>query len=970
MKKGLHKFSLIVLVVFIYAANCKDASKKDFKSTPNSIVKRPDLYLPGDLQATLWAESPMLYNPTNMDVDIKGRIWITEAVNYRNFNNDSSRFFHLPDGDRIMILEDTNGDGKADSSKVYVQDPDLLAPVGIAVIGNKVVVSCSPNLIVYTDENGDDIPDKKEIFLTGFGGKDHDHSLHAVYAGPDGNWYFNAGNSGPHNVKDKSGWTLRSGSIATGGSPYSKENHGNQKSDDGSVWVGGLALRVNPDGTGLKVMGHNFRNSYEVIPDSYGNLWQNDNDDQVVTCRTTWLMEGGNAGYFSSDGTRFWQADQRPGQDVFSAHWHQDDPGVMPAGDRSGAGAPTGIVLNESDALGSQYLGMLLSADAGRNVIFSYHPHVKQSGYDLGRRENFVTSLAEDNAGYVWNDSAQNQNKEKWFRPSDVTIGTDGAIYIADWYDPVVGGHQMKDQKGYGRIYRITPKSKKLTLPQIDLGTTQGQLQAFKSPAINVRNQGFVKLRQQGAPVIQTVKTLLTDSNPYIRARAVWLLSKLGPGGKAEVENMLNNQDEQLRAAAYRALRQTAPDVLPYAAKMASDTSAFVRREVAISLRDIPFKQTKNIILELIKGFDGEDRWYLETLGTVLHGHEAEVYPEVVKLFGGNKPAFQWNKQMAALAWRLHPKEAVGDLMVRAKAASLPVHERKAALTALAFINNKAAADSMVMLAKNDLPEISEHAAYWLSFRQSNDWYGLLDWNKTGMHTGYERKLALMKVNKQIILDKSQPLNERKGRAQKMAADSVGGQLLIGLAEEKKLPEELIQFIGNKIFQNPDASIRVQASKYFKRPGVDKVYSIADISNAPADAARGKEVFSSRCASCHKVAGEGSSLGPELTNIKEKFDKTELLDAIINPGAAIVFGYEPWLVNTKDGTSLYGFLISDNKKAIVLKDISGLKHVIPKNKISSKQRQEKSLMPDPVNNGLTEQNLADVAAYLMKARNR
>ena len=76
------------------------------------------------------------------------------------------------------------------------------------------------------------------------------------------------------------------------------------KSDDGKVWVGGLALRVNTDGTGLKVMGHNFRNSYEVITDSYGNLWQNDNDDQVVTCRTTWLMEGGNAGYFSADGTR------------------------------------------------------------------------------------------------------------------------------------------------------------------------------------------------------------------------------------------------------------------------------------------------------------------------------------------------------------------------------------------------------------------------------------------------------------------------------------------------------------------------------------------------------------------------------------------------------------------------------------------------------------------------------------------
>jgi hypothetical protein len=98
-----------------------------------------------------------------------------------------------------------------------------------------------------------------------------------------------------------------------------QENKSSQISDDGKVWVGGVALRVNPDGTGLKVLGHNFRNSYEVIPDSYGNVWQNDNDDQVVTCRTTWLMEGGNAGYFSSDGSRSWQGDQRPGR-IFFVH--------------------------------------------------------------------------------------------------------------------------------------------------------------------------------------------------------------------------------------------------------------------------------------------------------------------------------------------------------------------------------------------------------------------------------------------------------------------------------------------------------------------------------------------------------------------------------------------------------------------------------------------------------------------------
>lgn len=959
-----HFGTMFLLLAFLFSA-CNQTSKpKPKKDTANRQSKSLDLYIPEDLEATLWAESPMFYNPTNMDVDIKGRIWITEAVNYRNYNNDSTKFFHHSNGDRVMILEDTDGDGKADKSKVFVQDTSLVSPLGIAVIGNKVIVSCSPNLIVYTDDNADDIPDKKEIFLTGFGGKDHDHSLHAVYAGPDGNWYFNTGNAGPHHVTDKAGWTLRSGSIYTGGSPYNKKNEGNKTSDDGKVWVGGLALRINPNGSGLKVMGHNFRNSYEVIPDSYGNLWQNDNDDQVVTCRTTWLMEGGNAGFFSSDGTRYWQADQRPGQDIFTAHWHQDDPGVMPAGDCSGAGAPTGIVINESDLLGKKYQGLLLSADAGRNVIFGYHPSLTKSGYDLGKRQNFITSLSEDNTGYVWNDSAQNSLKEKWFRPSDVTIGTDGAIYVADWYDPVVGGHQAEDTVSYGRIYRIAPKNKKLPVPVIDLHTTAGQLLALKSPAINVRSQGFEKLRQQGETVTESLLPLLDDDNRYVQARTIWLLSQLGDKGLSAVEKILEDPDEEYRATAYRAIRQAVPDILPYAQKMAKDPSAFIRREVAISLRDLPYANTKPILLELIKTYDSDDRWYLETLGSTLEGHEAEIYPEILSLLGGGKSATAWNRQMAHFAWRLHPAAAVGDLASRANDSTLPSIDRQSALTALGFIKDKSAVEAMVKLMKAKQQDVTEQAAYWLSFRQGNDWSELYNWKSIDFNTAYERRLAQMKVKRQIVLDNRQSLNERKWRMQEMARDSIGGQLLIGLAAEKKIPGILLPFVAEKIFENPDVTVRVQASKYFERPGRGQTYSIQDISALPADLKKGASLFMSNCANCHKLGADGKTVGPNLTGITMKFNKTELLDAIINPSAAIVFGYEPWIVNTKDGQSIYGFLISDNKQTIIIKDILGQNHTIKKASISSQQKQDKSLMPDPVSNGLTQQDLADIVSYL------
>ncbi len=948
---------LVILVVICFA--CKPDKRGE-------VEKKPDLFLPEDLEATLWAESPLFYNPTNIDVDARGRIWVTEAVNYRNYNNDSTKVLHHEKGDRVVILEDTNGDGKADDSKVFVQDRDLVSPLGIAVIGNKVFVSCSPHLIVYTDTDGDDKPDSKEILLTGFGGKDHDHSLHAVIGGPDGKLYFITGNAGPHIVKDKSGWTLRSGSIYTGGSPFNLKNQGNMKSDDGNVWVGGLALRMDMQGRGLKVLAHNFRNAYELAIDSRGDLWQNDNDDQVVACRTSWLMEGGNAGYFSTDGTRTWQADQRPWQDVFTAHWHQDDPGVMPAGDKTGAGAPTGIVVNEGDALGKKYRGLLLSADAGRNVIFGYHPQRLNSGYDLGARTNFITSLQEDNPGYVWNDSSDHKAKDKWFRPSDVAIGTDGAIYVADWYDPIVGGHQMQDATGYGRIYRITPKGKSLIQPSIDIGAVKGQLAALKSPAINVRYTAFEKLKSQGPSIIDKVRPLLQDENPYHQARAIWLLSYLGAEGRAEVERMLSYQEEDIRLVAFRALRQTTSEILPYAEKLAADPSPFVRREVIIALHDLPFQKAKPVLLSMLDRYDGHDRWYLEALGFALSGHESEIFPELIKRLNpkGLGPE-EWDEKLVSLAWRLHPVSAVDDLKARAGASSLPEAERSRALTTLAFIHSRSAAEAMITLSKSENKEVAEQATYWLTFRQSNDWYSLLDWSKTGINAALEQKVNAMKVKRGRILDALMPLDEKKWNAQDMAKDPIGGQMLLGLVAEKKLPEPLVPVVEALLIENPDRSVRIQASLYFKKPGSDISFSIPSIMKMNKDALTGKSIFSTSCATCHRVHGAGMEVGPELSLIRTKFDREGLLDAIINPSAGIVFGYESWTIALNDGQSFFGFLVAEGDQTVIIKDLTGAKHTIPKDRISSRKKLDKSLMPEPFALGLSEQDLAHVSEYLM-----
>ncbi len=136
-------------------------------SVPTNLFKLAD----PDLEITVWATSPQLRKPTNMDTDQYGRVWVAEGVNYRSKSN------RQPAGDRITVLEDTNGDGKADKSWTFVQEPFLHAPMGICVIDNKVIVSMTPDLIIYTDANRDGkfdpAVDKREVILTGFNGRSH-----------------------------------------------------------------------------------------------------------------------------------------------------------------------------------------------------------------------------------------------------------------------------------------------------------------------------------------------------------------------------------------------------------------------------------------------------------------------------------------------------------------------------------------------------------------------------------------------------------------------------------------------------------------------------------------------------------------------------------------------------------------------------------------------------------------------------
>src|SRR5688572_12839266 len=588
-------------------------------AAPQEPVQIPlDLFQPPEgFEITLWASTPMLHNPTNIDIDRDGRIWVAEGVRYRR------NHARQPEGDRIVVLQDTDGDGKADSKHTFVQEVGLVAPLGVSVIDNKIVVAQPPDLIVYTDvdrnQRFDPAVDKREVLLTGFHGANHDHSLHSVTVGPDGKWVFNQGNTGGM-FTDRSGKTFRSfgayrdGPVGPFKDPHNKADHAGKPSDDGHVYVGGFTVRMNPDGTNAEIIGHNYRNSYEQSVTSLGDVFQNDNDDPPA-CRVSWVMEYANFGFSSNDGQRSWQADRRPGQSVQVAEWRQDDPGMAPAGDVYGGGSPTGNAFYENGALGPGWEGTFFAAEPGRNEIFTYRPERKGAGFDLDNRKVFVTSnVAQRYAGsdFIGGGGTARGAVETLFRPSDVAIGPDGALYISDWIDARVGGHSDLDATTSGAIYRVAPKGFVSKIPAFDPATIEGLITALRSPAVNVRAIGFEGLKARGAAAVSAVAPMLNDPNPYMRGRALYLLYQLGPEGRQRAGTPESQSDPVMKIAAYRAMRRGGMDILPVAAKLARDADPGVRREVALSLRDQPADAAIPILVEIARGYDGQDRSYLE----------------------------------------------------------------------------------------------------------------------------------------------------------------------------------------------------------------------------------------------------------------------------------------------------------------------------------------------------------------------
>jgi putative membrane-bound dehydrogenase-like protein len=648
------------------------------------------------LQIELFAAEPMLINPTSIDVDHCGRVWVCEAVNYR-ISRSGKPLLRL-EGDRIVILEDTDGDGKADKAHVFYQAKDFVAPLGIAVApypdgkGQKVFVCHHSDILVFEDKDGDlkaDGPPTK--LLSGFGGFDTDHGLHGINIGPDGKLYFTVGDAGVKGVQSSDGkgpkWTSNQTECRAG-----------------TIW------RCDMDGKNLELIAHNFRNHYECCVNSFGEIWTSDNDDDgTQQTRLCYVMPGGNYGYHP----------RGPGQ----SHWHEEQPGIVHKVLRTGFGSPSGICFYEGSLLPQKYHGQILHCDAGPREFRCFHITPKGAGYEA-EKEVLVTS------------------SDNWFRLSDCCVAPDGSVMLADWYDPGVGGNGMGDWTR-GRIYRVTPKGHKgYKVPS--LHTQEDVLGALGSPCAAARTMAKKHLKlMKVADAFNGIRSALRkDAEATLKARAYWcLFDQLTPAKLKDYlaaveqipdrDRLEGSNDPRLRtfmrrcaADLFPIVREFEPGPHPFPGEVDAHQHIEIAREVLLGLRNYSGKEVNDWIIRCANYYDGQDHFYLAALN-IACGTDPPRRDAILADFDKHFP--EWNDKVADLVWELRPKSMMSRLPRLLNDPKLTGPQKARIVDILAASDELSAGQSLLALLGKDSPaEVRERALENLRLFLPTKWKDLI----------------------------------------------------------------------------------------------------------------------------------------------------------------------------------------------------------------------------------------------------
>jgi putative membrane-bound dehydrogenase-like protein len=959
------------------------------------------LALPAGFEAKLFVAEPQIFKPITMTWDHLGRLYVAETVDYPNEMRPTGT-----GRDRISVVEDTDGDGKADKVSLFADN--LSIPTSLCYARGGLIVAQAPDMLFLKDTNGDGRADERKVLFTGFRTND-------THAGPS-NLRYGLDN-----------WVYAIIGYAGFGGEVGGERHSFRQG----------FFRFKPDGSKLEFLRSTNNNSWGVGISEEGLLF----GSTANGCPSVYMPIPNR--YYESvrgmapsvlqniaDSNRFFPVTDN----VRQVDWH--------GGFTAGAGA----ALYTARTYPKHYWNRTaFVAEPTGHLVATFTLH--QDGTDFHSHN-------------AWNLVASD---DEWTAPILAEVGPDGQVWVIDWYNfivqhnPTPQGYKtgkgaayespLRD-KTHGRIYRIVAKDGKPSeRPKLSADDPKGLVAALKNDNMFWRLHAQRLLVERGKDdVAADLANLVAD--PSVDAaglnpaaiHAMWTLTALdgwpnaGVDGKAAVAAAVEHRSAGVRRNAALALPAdlVAGQMTP-AGVLMNDPEPLVRLAALLRIADLAQADAETLALagQIASGrFDG-DRGLMDAATAAAARSDVKVLdvltrsrfvrspsPDTLTIVarlaehharGG--PADTAGAMVAALAgadpliaeaivtgfakgWPKDKAPRLDAASEKALAALLPKLRAEARAQMLGLASRwgvKGLEGYVAQLASDFLAAASDESkpegARIDAARQ------LIDLRKTDPQAARDViALVTAKTSPDLaggligavarsdasgagpaLVDALRPMTPaaRKASVVVLLGKTDWTSALVTGIEAGQVALSLLSLDQSQaLAAHPDRKIADRARALLASggglPDPDRervILALAPIVSTGGDAARGKEIFKKECLKCHMHSGEGGKVGPDLTGMAAH-PKSELIVHILDPSRSVEGNFLQYTVSTTDGRILNGLLAGETKTSIDLLDAEGKKQTILRDDIDELASSKKSLMPEGFEKSIPPEGLADLLQFL------
>lgn len=926
-------------------------------------------------QVNVWAAEPEITQPMAFCWDHRGRLWIAEN---RDYESRGSGFSNSGDS-RILILEDTNHDGQADTRKIFLDG--IAFPAAIAVGFDGLFLGAPPHLLFVPDKDGDDRADidQIEIRLTGWGIRDRHETLNSLHWGPDGWLYGCQGFATPSKVRKPTGKDR----LYRHADEFPEDLLEGEGIDiNGGVW------RYHPTKDRFEVVAHGFSNPWGIDYDEHGQLF-------ISACVIPHLWHIIPGGIY-----------QRQGGQHFNPYVYED---IQTIADHRHRSAHGGARVYLSDAFPDDQHGRIFMANIHEHAVLTDVLERKGSGY-IGRHgDDFLLA-----------------NNAQWIGFS-MELGPEGGIYVLDWHDADICGKEVLN-KETGRIFRIMPTDSQAknwdtrysdltTLSDTELVRLQSSKSSWHSRRARLILQERAHLSLISTEAIEALFDLAEAKNqiPH-RLNALWTLHSCDKIGQADIIDLLDDKNEFVRAWSIQFLcedfdpGQTA--LTKFADLAATDPSPVVRLYLANALQRIDEESQWKIAAHLLtRREDISDQniplmiWFgLEHLvmkdparawqlteqsafpkinqfisrrlvdGGKLDELMAQIDPEknntrdlltgVLAALEGRtdvKPPLVWKnkytelqnsteeiiKLSTSINQQFGDQEVIRNLLVTVQSDQSNTGDKLIAIRQLAVRKQPELIAELPRLIEDDRTQLEAIRAI-----------AQYDRNQLG-------ELLLKKYA-------DSPVEARTEIIQTLASRSNYGWMLARAIADGKIPKKDVPAYTARQLRRVVGSGFVEIWGPIDEPDTDIQQSYTFYRNLIEDATdhqinlnRGKEIFSRTCGPCHKMYGEGGIIGPDITG-SNRTNLDYLLSNILEPSTEMQDDYRMLVITTRDGRTYAGNKIGENDRQIILRIVGQDELILNKAEIQSSEITPVSMMPEGLLKTLNNQEVIDLLGFLMQ----